>query len=193
MFVPPTWEISLENHPKDDGWVFPLVCGSCFNRAALPCHCMSLCLDMWPDNVQRLGRVEMNTGCWSGWWFQVLFESRNLGTLNEYYVTWLMFTAMFVDTPSMFRMPHPQCNAQLSWWGIFSYLLTLLLWRPWKSVFLDIGCINQEDASAKTQGILSMGGILKQSRTMWPGADVMVMDGESKHIKTCQNTKDVQT
>lgn len=50
--------------------------------------------------------------------------------------------------------------------GIFSYLLTLLLWRPWKSVFLDIGCINQEDASAKTQGILSMGGILKQSRTM---------------------------
>ncbi|CAE7217492.1 unnamed protein product [Symbiodinium sp. CCMP2456] len=47
--------------------------------------------------------------------------------------------------------------------GVVSYYLTLLFWRSRKLAFLDIACINQTDKVRKTEGLVSMGAILKNS------------------------------
>ena len=50
--------------------------------------------------------------------------------------------------------------------GTVSYYLTLLLWRRGKLAFLDIACINQVDDQLKTEGLISMGAILKRSKSL---------------------------
>ncbi|CAE7793895.1 unnamed protein product [Symbiodinium sp. CCMP2456] len=49
--------------------------------------------------------------------------------------------------------------------GIFGYYLTLLLWRSRKLAFLDIACINQQDALMKAEALVSMGAFLKESQS----------------------------
>jgi len=48
--------------------------------------------------------------------------------------------------------------------GVFACALTLLLWPSGTGIFLDIGCIKQSNAKLRTQGLLSLGGILKNSK-----------------------------
>ncbi|CAE7445703.1 unnamed protein product [Symbiodinium sp. CCMP2592] len=50
--------------------------------------------------------------------------------------------------------------------GTLSYYLTLLLWRRGKLAFLDVACINQVDDQLKTEGLVSMGAILKRSKSL---------------------------
>lgn len=50
--------------------------------------------------------------------------------------------------------------------GAVSYYLTLLLWRGGKLAFLDVACINQVDDQLKTEGLVSMGAILKRSKSL---------------------------
>lgn len=61
-------------------------------------------------------------------------------------------------------------GGKVSFWstlfGVITFGATLLLWRNQERVFLDVCCINQVDNIAKSEGILSLGGILKRSEKM---------------------------
>ncbi|CAE7447067.1 unnamed protein product [Symbiodinium microadriaticum] len=50
--------------------------------------------------------------------------------------------------------------------GTLAYYPTFLLFRPRKSVFFDAACINQRDMDLKFEGLVSMGAILKRSKSM---------------------------
>ena len=50
--------------------------------------------------------------------------------------------------------------------GILAYYVTLLCYRPWQMIFLDIAWINQDDNVLKLEGILSMGAILRRSKRL---------------------------
>ncbi|CAE7224438.1 rpl22 [Symbiodinium natans] len=47
--------------------------------------------------------------------------------------------------------------------GFLLYLLVLFFWRPSKSIFLDVLCIDQEDEQRKMEGVISMGAFVKCS------------------------------
>eukprot|EP00434_Breviolum_minutum_P000941 symbB.v1.2.000828.t1/scaffold49.1/size384103/12 len=49
--------------------------------------------------------------------------------------------------------------------GVFACASTLMLWPSGTGIFLDIGCIKQSNATLRTQGLLSLGGILKNSKS----------------------------
>ena len=57
-----------------------------------------------------------------------------------------------------------------SWWclsvGSLTYMLVMLVWQPQQLVFLDRVCISQTDPELQTEGLLSLGGILKSSDQM---------------------------
>ncbi|CAE7773743.1 unnamed protein product [Symbiodinium sp. CCMP2592] len=57
-----------------------------------------------------------------------------------------------------------------SWWclsvGSVTYALVMLVWQPQQLVFLDRVCISQTDPELQTEGLLSLGGILKNSDQM---------------------------
>ena len=56
--------------------------------------------------------------------------------------------------------------------GVGAFYLALLLSYRRSMVFLDLACIHQEDRRLKAEGILSMGGFLKRSKSMlvlWGG------------------------
>ncbi|CAE7357647.1 unnamed protein product [Symbiodinium microadriaticum] len=53
-----------------------------------------------------------------------------------------------------------------SCFGILAYYLILLCYRPWKMIFLDIVCINQEDRALKLEGTVSMGATLRSSKRL---------------------------
>ena len=59
---------------------------------------------------------------------------------------------------------------QWSCWSTFSGFvlanLVLIFWRPRTAVFLDRICISQSDARLKTEAILSLAGLLKNSDGM---------------------------
>ena len=50
--------------------------------------------------------------------------------------------------------------------GLIAALLTCLLWRSQRLVFLDRICINQHDDDLKRQSIYSLGGIIGQAQEM---------------------------
>ncbi|CAE7279610.1 unnamed protein product [Symbiodinium natans] len=54
-----------------------------------------------------------------------------------------------------------------SWWctavGFYLYLLVSIFWRPWKHIFLDVLCIDQQNEDEKVAAIVSMGAFLKCS------------------------------
>ena len=50
--------------------------------------------------------------------------------------------------------------------GLLMTLMILLFWRAKGSVFLDRICINQKDLRRKTQGVMSIGAILKASHSI---------------------------
>ncbi|CAK9043209.1 unnamed protein product [Durusdinium trenchii] len=50
--------------------------------------------------------------------------------------------------------------------GLVTFLLVFFLWRPQKEVFVDRICIHQHETRLKTEGILNVGGILKNSKSM---------------------------
>ena len=64
----------------------------------------------------------------------------------------------------------------LVWWipralwpfitGMVVFWMTLLLWQPRDSIFLDSLCIDQIDMHAKAQGLFSMGAFLKCSKKL---------------------------
>ncbi|CAJ1396594.1 unnamed protein product [Effrenium voratum] len=50
--------------------------------------------------------------------------------------------------------------------GFVAVVLTVLLWRPGRTIFLDRICIHQEDPKMKGKAITSMGGFLKHSEEL---------------------------
>ena len=50
--------------------------------------------------------------------------------------------------------------------GFVMYCLLLIFWRPRQQIFLDILCIDQEDADLKGAALVSMGAFLKSSDAM---------------------------
>jgi len=50
--------------------------------------------------------------------------------------------------------------------GMLTFCVVILWWPCTERIFLDVACIRQDDDFAKKEGILSLGFILKQSRTM---------------------------
>ena len=50
--------------------------------------------------------------------------------------------------------------------GMAVYWLTLLVFRRQTQIFLDIACIDQQDAKLKFEGLVSMGAVLKRSSSM---------------------------
>lgn len=67
-------------------------------------------------------------------------------------------------------LPAWQAGKSAGGWCVLSgtlvTVLTFFLWQPQKRVFLDRICINQSDPELKFAGVLSIGGILKNSRSM---------------------------
>mmetsp|Transcript_26922 Transcript_26922/g.63180 ORF Transcript_26922/g.63180 Transcript_26922/m.63180 type:complete len:529 (+) Transcript_26922:36-1622(+) len=59
---------------------------------------------------------------------------------------------------------------EFSFWalaaGVLAACLTLVFWRSQYSVFLDKVCINQVDDQLKAEGILSIGGFLRSSKSL---------------------------
>ena len=52
--------------------------------------------------------------------------------------------------------------------GVGTHYLMLLLFRRQQLAFLDIACINQDDDALKTEGILSLGAVLKNTSRLDP-------------------------
>ena len=50
--------------------------------------------------------------------------------------------------------------------GILAHYLTIVLFLRQKRVFLDIACIDQSSEEQKGSGLVSMGAILKSSKSM---------------------------
>ncbi|CAE7236044.1 unnamed protein product, partial [Symbiodinium microadriaticum] len=50
--------------------------------------------------------------------------------------------------------------------GNAAYYLTLLLFPRRRMVFLDRACVMQSDEALKAEAVVSMGGILKSSKSM---------------------------
>ncbi|CAE7496369.1 unnamed protein product [Symbiodinium sp. CCMP2592] len=67
-------------------------------------------------------------------------------------------------------LPAWQAGKSAGGWCVLSgtlvTALTFFLWQPQKRVFIDRICINQNDPELKFAGVLSIGGILKNSRSM---------------------------
>ncbi|CAE7323472.1 unnamed protein product [Symbiodinium sp. CCMP2456] len=67
-------------------------------------------------------------------------------------------------------LPPWQAGKSAGGWCVLSgtlvTVLTFFLWQPQKRVFFDRICINQNDPELKFAGALSIGGILKNSRSM---------------------------
>ena len=53
-----------------------------------------------------------------------------------------------------------------TWSGITVFYLALLSSPRCSKVFLDIACIDQEDENRKFESVVSMGGVLKRSKSM---------------------------
>ncbi|CAE7243946.1 unnamed protein product [Symbiodinium microadriaticum] len=73
--------------------------------------------------------------------------------------------------------------------GAVSYYLTLLLWRRGKLAFFDVACINQVDDQLKTGGLVSMGAILKRSKSLLEMAAFLHGKGPAadaqRHLVAC--------
>ena len=67
--------------------------------------------------------------------------------------------------PWVQRQGEPQ-SRWCALFGIVFHYLTLLGFRRQRLAFLDIACIDQENDALKTEGILSLGAILKNSRSL---------------------------
>lgn len=73
------------------------------------------------------------------------------------------------EKPSIDHVGHHH-HYEFSLWalgaGVLTACLTLVFWRSQSSVFLDKVCINQADEHMKAEGILSIGGFLRSSKSL---------------------------
>ncbi|CAE7666141.1 unnamed protein product [Symbiodinium necroappetens] len=84
-----------------------------------------------------------------------------IGTLAAFLTFGLTRSGYLLEYRPVWEIPY-FCMAA----GTFSSVLTLFLWPSRVKVFLDICCIDQVDDKNKAEGIVSLGGILKQSKTL---------------------------
>ena len=68
-----------------------------------------------------------------------------------------------LDFGAEFRSP---VSGWSQWGGQLVYFVILFLWPNRKTIFLDVLCIDQTDARAKTEALLSMGAFLKRSKSL---------------------------
>ena len=87
----------------------------------------------------------------------------------------LLMAALFATgmLPSYERVPFLQTGARMYPFGPWSLCtatlvatFTLRCWRRKTSVFLDVLCIDQDDARLKTEALLSIGAFLKKSQSL---------------------------
>ena len=84
-----------------------------------------------------------------------------------------------------FRLDEDGTSIQCAWCapsGVFGHYAGLLLWAGRKLVFLDVACVDQQDPLRKTEGLVSMGALLKSSKRMLALVDVSF---------TCQSAEPV--
>ncbi|CAE7356662.1 unnamed protein product [Symbiodinium natans] len=71
----------------------------------------------------------------------------------------------YVGVLPVWESGYPRCRWSTIF-GIAAFYLSLLLYRRSKLVFFDIGCIHQRDGALKIRGLLSLGAVLKSSKSL---------------------------
>ena len=104
---------------------------------------------------------------WTAMYMKNTRAAMSAATLGSFAVCVLLSSALLPQVRFQEDPPYPAEPGWCLLTALVLYCTVFVFWRPGSRIFLDILCIDQENAELKTEALVSMGAFLKRSDALF--------------------------